>query len=88
MFNFFVPKPSRVCACWQSTGGLRKLHETGTLDYVCGDGGFVLGDKPIILSVFLENFKSLAEAESAIGSITIKAYDDFGRQHLVLSVKF
>ncbi|WP_163380049.1 serine hydrolase [Cyclobacterium sp. SYSU L10401] len=54
-------------------------HKTGTLDYVRGDAGLILGDKPLILSVFVENFQSMEEAEAAIGKIALKAYTDFGR---------
>ncbi|SHN26034.1 beta-lactamase class A [Cyclobacterium lianum] len=54
-------------------------HKTGTLDYVRGDAGIILGDKPLILSVFVENFESMEEAESAIGKIALKAFRDFGR---------
>ncbi|MBD3627700.1 serine hydrolase [Cyclobacterium sp.] len=54
-------------------------HKTGTLDYVRGDAGIILGHKPLILSVFVENFESMEEAESAIGKVALKAFRDFGR---------
>lgn len=63
----------------QLPAGTVVAHKTGTLDYVRGDSGIIFGDKPLILSVFVENFESMEEAESAIGQIALKAFRDFGR---------
>lgn len=63
----------------QLPAGTVVAHKTGTLDYVRGDAGIIFGDKPLILSVFVENFESTEEAEAIIGKIALKAYRDFGK---------
>jgi beta-lactamase class A len=53
-------------------------HKTGTLDYVRGDVGIIYGNKPLIISVFVENFESLAYAEKVIGTLSKIAFDTWG----------
>jgi len=63
----------------QLPAGTMVAHKTGTLDYVRGDAGIIFGDKPLVLSVFVENFNTMEEAESVIGRIALKSFRDFGR---------
>lgn len=50
--------------------GTEVAHKTGTLDYVRGDAGIVFGDTPVVLSVFVEGFGELSEADDIIGEIS------------------
>lgn len=59
--------------------GVEVAHKTGTLDYVRGDAGIIFGDMPIIISLFVENFNSLKEAEDAIGAIGLYVYKAYGK---------
>lgn len=52
-------------------------HKTGTLNYVRGDAGIILGEKPVILAVFVEGFESLDQAEEVIGEISKIAWEIF-----------
>ena len=45
------------------------VHKTGTLDYVRGDAGIIFSKNILILTVFVENFESLEQAETIIGKI-------------------
>jgi beta-lactamase class A len=54
-------------------------HKTGTLDYVRGDAGIIFSKNILILTVFVENFESLEQAETIIGKIAEYAYNDFGQ---------
>ncbi|MEM6376830.1 MAG: serine hydrolase [Bacteroidota bacterium] len=50
---------------------LKIAHKTGTLDYLRGDAGIIYTKgTPIILSVFVEKFDSLAQAEEIIGEVS------------------
>ena len=53
-------------------------HKTGTLDYLRGDSGIIFGKNILILSVFVENFESLEQAESIIGQIAEISYLNYG----------
>lgn len=55
------------------------VHKTGTLDYVRGDAGIIFSKNILILTVFVENFESLEQAETIIGKIAEYAYNDFGQ---------
>ena len=44
-------------------------HKTGELTYVRGDAAIVFSSKPFILSVFIQGFKNLSEAEKVIAEI-------------------
>ena len=44
-------------------------HKTGELTYVRGDAAIVFSLKPFILSVFIQGFKNLSEAEKVIAEI-------------------
>lgn len=57
---------------------VRVAHKTGTLDYVRGDAGIILGDNPLALSVFVEGFESLEEAEFVIGQVAKLAWEMHG----------
>ena len=49
---------------------LKIAHKTGTLDYLRGDAGIIYTKgTPIILSVFVEKFDSIAQAEEIIGMV-------------------
>lgn len=57
--------------------GVRVAHKTGVLDYVRGDAGIILGDSPLVLSVFVEGFESSEQAQEVIATIARMAYDGF-----------
>lgn len=57
--------------------GLQVAHKTGTLDYVRGDAGIILGDNPLILAVFVEGFESMEQAEGIIGETARIAWEIF-----------
>lgn len=44
-------------------------HKTGELGYVRGDAGIVYTKQPFILSIFVEGFKDLPQAERIIGDL-------------------
>ncbi|TVQ09390.1 MAG: serine hydrolase [Balneolaceae bacterium] len=44
-------------------------HKTGTLTYVRGDSGIIFGEKPVIVTIFAEDFGDLETAEEQIGEI-------------------
>ncbi|MFN2373924.1 MAG: serine hydrolase [Cyclonatronaceae bacterium] len=48
---------------------VRVANKTGTLAYVRGDSGIIFGEKPIIITIFAENFKDLITAEEKIGEL-------------------
>jgi beta-lactamase class A len=48
---------------------IRVAHKTGTLAYVRGDSGIIFGEKPVIVTIFAENFHDLETAEEQIGEI-------------------
>ena len=50
--------------------GVEVAHKTGTLDYVRGDAGIIFGDKTLVLSVFVENFKEQKDADEVIAKIS------------------
>ena len=50
--------------------GVDVAHKTGTLDYIRGDAGIIFGDKTLVLSVFVENFKEQKEADEVIAKIS------------------
>ncbi|MCP9763076.1 serine hydrolase [Lacihabitans soyangensis] len=54
-------------------------HKTGTLDYVRGDAGIIFSKNILILTVFVENFESLEQAETIIGKIAECCDKDFGQ---------
>ncbi|GAB2989939.1 hypothetical protein GCM10027284_03120 [Cyclobacterium sediminis] len=54
-------------------------HKTGTLDYVRGDAGIIFGKKPIFITVMVENFSELAEADRIISTIGKLAFLEFSR---------
>ena len=54
-------------------------HKTGTLDYVRGDAGIIFSKNILILTVFIENFESLEQAETILGKIAECCYKDFGQ---------
>lgn len=56
---------------------IQVAHKTGTLDYVRGDAGIILGDKPLIIAVFVEGFESMDQAEVIIGEIARIAWETF-----------
>ncbi len=54
-------------------------HKTGTLDYVRGDAGIIFSKNILVLTVFVENFESLEQAEIIIGRIAECCFKDFGQ---------
>ena len=48
---------------------VKVAHKTGELTYVRGDAAIVFSSKPFILSVFVEGFKTVGEAERVIAEI-------------------
>lgn len=58
--------------------GLEVAHKTGTLDYVRGDAGIIFSPRPLIISVFVENFDDISEAEMKIAEIGKLAYETYG----------
>ncbi|WP_114749343.1 serine hydrolase [Pleomorphovibrio marinus] len=65
-----------TCIPGQLPPGVEIAHKTGTLDYVRGDAGIVFGTSPIFLSVFVEGFKELTEAESIIAEISRIVFEE------------
>lgn len=57
--------------------GTRVAHKSGTLAYVRGDAGIILSQKPIILSIFVENFETLEQADAIIANLAKLAFDAF-----------
>ncbi|WP_162340467.1 serine hydrolase [Cyclobacterium salsum] len=58
---------------------LEVAHKTGTLDYVRGDAGIIFGRRPLVISVFVEDFRDLSEAEKIIAKIGKLAYETYGK---------
>jgi len=56
--------------------GTKIAHKTGTLHYIRGDAGIVLGTNPFIISVFVQG-STTAEAERIIGDIGAICYQQF-----------
>jgi beta-lactamase class A len=54
-------------------------HKTGTLDYLRGDAGIIFSKNILILTIFVENFESLEQAETIIGKIAECCFKDFGQ---------
>ena len=54
-------------------------HKTGTLDYVRGDAAIIFSKNILILTIFVENFESLEQAEVIIGRIAECCFKDFGQ---------
>ncbi|MFC4873021.1 serine hydrolase [Negadavirga shengliensis] len=52
-------------------------HKTGTLDYIRADAGIIFMEKPLVMAVFVEGFKTLEEAEVIIGQFAKMALEDF-----------
>ena len=57
---------------------VRVAHKTGTLDYVRGDAGIILARQPLTLSVFVEGFQTLEQANAIIAELAELAYQHFG----------
>lgn len=55
---------------------LEIAHKTGGLPYVRGDAAIVYTEKPIILSIFVQGFKTTEEAEKIIGDLAVLAVND------------
>lgn len=54
-------------------------HKTGTLDIVRGDFAIIFGKNTLILSIFVETFESLGQAELIIADLAEISYNNFGR---------
>jgi beta-lactamase class A len=54
-------------------------HKSGTLNYVRGDAGIIFGKNPIFITVMVENFSELAEADRIISTIGKLAYLEYSR---------
>ncbi|MDF1612806.1 MAG: serine hydrolase [Stygiobacter sp.] len=52
-------------------------HKTGTLDYLRADAGIIFSRNPIILSIFVEKFRTQEEAEKIIATISNYIYKIF-----------
>jgi beta-lactamase class A len=71
---------SKLLACEDYTTFPAKLpgvpiaHKTGTLTSTRADVGIIYGSKPIILSVFVQNFESYLQAEAILADIAEIVY--------------
>lgn len=54
----------------------RFAHKTGTLTIVRGDAGILLGKSPIVISVFVSGFETLAQAEAILEQIGHRIHHD------------
>jgi len=59
--------------------GVAIAHKTGTLEYVRGDAGIIFGNQPIVLTVLVENFSDLSEADTIIAEIGRLAFLEFAK---------
>ncbi|UTA67351.1 serine hydrolase [Emticicia sp. 21SJ11W-3] len=50
-------------------------HKTGELSYVRGDAGIVYTGNPFILSVFVEGFSEMSQAEKIIGDLALICWE-------------
>lgn len=57
--------------------GVQVAHKTGTLDYIRGDAGIILGEKPLVLAVFVEGFDHMDQAEEVIGEVAKIAWETY-----------
>lgn len=58
---------------------VKVAHKTGILDYVRADAGIIFSQKPYVLSIFVENFDKVEEAEAAAGEISRIVFDAMNR---------
>ncbi len=56
--------------------GTRFAHKTGTLTIVRGDAGILLGESPLVVSVFVSGFETLAQAEAILEQIGHRIHHD------------
>ena len=54
-------------------------HKTGTLDIVRGDSAIIFGNNTLILTIFVENFESMEQAELIIADLADISYHNFGK---------
>ena len=54
-------------------------HKTGTLDIVRGDSAIIFGNNTLILTIFVENFQSMEQAEYIIADLADISYRNFGK---------
>lgn len=54
----------------------RFAHKTGTLTIVRGDAGILLGESPLVVSVFVSGFETLAQAEAILEQIGHRIHHD------------
>lgn len=54
---------------------VRTANKTGTLEYVRGDSGIILGEKPVIVTIFAGDFADLNTAEEQIGELARLIYE-------------
>lgn len=59
--------------------GIAIAHKTGTLEYVRGDAGILYGEKTIVLTVMVEHFSNVANADKIIAEIGRLAYQEFAQ---------
>ncbi|WP_339712102.1 serine hydrolase [Cyclobacterium amurskyense] len=59
--------------------GIAVAHKTGTLEYVRGDAGILYGEKTIVLTVMVEHFSNVANADKIIAEIGRLAYQEFAQ---------
>ncbi|MFU8859051.1 MAG: serine hydrolase [Cyclonatronaceae bacterium] len=53
---------------------VRTANKTGTLEYVRGDSGIIFGEKPVIVTIFAEDFAEMNTAEEQIGELARLIY--------------
>jgi N-acetylmuramoyl-L-alanine amidase len=52
-------------------------NKTGTLEYFRGDSGVVFADETYIISIFVENFSDIQQAEKVVASLTRQLFSNF-----------
>ncbi|MCU0445325.1 MAG: class A beta-lactamase-related serine hydrolase [Microscillaceae bacterium] len=57
---------------------LRIAHKTGSLDYVRGDAAIVFSPKPLVISIFVEKFKEIEQAEEIIAKLAALIVYQYG----------
>jgi len=53
-------------------------HKTGTLDYVRADVGIVMGESPVYMALFAENFKNMEHAEALLRDLAVLLWEELG----------
>jgi beta-lactamase class A len=57
---------------------IKIAHKTGVLDYVRGDAGIVFSPTPLIISIFVQKFKEVEQAEEIIAQLASRIVGQYG----------